>query len=236
LDTTKLWPLPLFSLLSALPPIIRLLESSSTESVEWKDITLAGLPNVLTALAVSALLAKGVVLPLMRRMALSSSRTSDALALNRAEDKEAIQSLVDRITARTTHPWDKWEAPVVTRYEAGAIFAKHGDASPTRGSEWADLGGQRVITCICYLKTLSEGSGGETYFDKLSVAVPPVAGTALVFFPADSESKVADERTTHESLPPMEEKWIVQMFGRAQQVSPPLGLPDSYGRSGKVSR
>jgi hypothetical protein len=235
LDRTKLWPLPLFSLLSALPPIIRRLESSSTVSVDWRDLALTGLPNVLTALAISGLLAVGVVLPLMRQVASSSSRTSDAVALNQAEDKDAIQSLVDRITARTTHPWDKWEAPVVTRYEAGAVFAKHGDASPTRGSEWADLGGQRVITCICYLKTLSEGSSGETYFDKLSLVVPPKAGTGLVFFPADSESWVADERTTHESLPPMEEKWIVQMFGRSQRVPPPLGLPDSHGRSGKKS-
>ena len=231
LDATKLWPLPILSLVAGIPPVYRLIEASSLNEtpVTLGQIFQAALLNVAIAGAISTLLAFGVVLPLVRKIATSSSRTSVAVALNQPEDFDTIRSLVDRVTSITTHPWDRWEAPVVTRYDEGAIFARHGDASPTRGSEWQDLGGQRVITCICYLKTLPIGQGGETFFDKLGLAVPPVAGSALVFFPADSESWVADDRTTHESLPPAEEKWIVQMFGRAQRVPPPLGLPDSYG-------
>jgi hypothetical protein len=131
---------------------------------------------------------------------------------------------------QTTHL--HWEAPVVTRYAPnGARFARHNDASPTRGSEWTDQGGQRVVTCICYLTSLpsNETTGGETYFDVLDIAVRPTQGMALFFFPADSNTLVADDRTTHESLPtsPKHEKWIVQMFGRTQTVPPPLGLPDN---------
>lgn len=238
LDMTKLWPLPFLSILAGIPPVYRLIESSNNSNnnfgspvsspVSLNDVITAALPNVLIALTLSAFLAFGVMLPLLRNMAASSSRTSDAVALNQPCDFDLIRSLVNRIAAVTDHSWEKWEAPVVTRYVPGAIFAKHGDASPTRGSEWEGLGGQRVITCICYLQTLEKGRGGETYFDKLKVAVQPVAGTALVFFPADSVSWLADDRTTHESLPPNEEKWIVQMFGRGQRVPHPLGLPDSY--------
>jgi len=89
------------------------------------------------------------------------------------------------------------------------------------------MGGQRVVTCICYLNAVTAG-GGETYFDKLGLTVTPETGKALIFFPADSKTWKADDRTTHESLPPASEKWIVQMFGRAERVPPPLGLPDSF--------
>lgn len=240
LDSSKLWPLGLLSLLAAVPPVYRLFEASwSTDSssssssseaitVSWIQILLAGLPNIIIASLASTLMAFGVVLPLMRKVSASSSRTSDAVALNQPEDFHLTGTLVDRVVAYTTHPWDHWEAPVVTRYDVGAVFTRHGDASPTKGSEWDGFGGQRVVTCICYLKTLSGDGGGETYFDKLGLAVTPVAGTALVFFPADDESWIADDRTTHESLPPQEEKWIVQMFGRAQEVPHPLGLPHCY--------
>jgi hypothetical protein len=137
--------------------------------------------------------------------------------------------LVDKIFEQTQHPWQCWEAPVVTRYDPGAIFARHGDASPIQGQEWRDQGGQRVVTCICYLNTLQEGEGGETYFDQVDIAVTPEAGKALFFFPADGLTWKADDRTTHESLPPVDkQKWIVQLFGRAKRVPPPLGLPDSF--------
>jgi hypothetical protein len=173
-----------------------------------------------------------VILPLIRKISNASSRTSDALALNLKEDLHLIGPLVDRATASvwTEHlnvPFSSsnWEAPVVTKYKRGAVFARHGDASPTRGSEWKDIGGQRLVTCICYLNTLNEGQGGETYFDRLNLRVQPQKGSALFFYPAHATSMEADERMTHESLPPSEEKWIVQLFGRVELVPPPLGLP-----------
>eukprot|EP00522_Entomoneis_paludosa_P005778 CAMPEP_0172455142 /NCGR_PEP_ID=MMETSP1065-20121228/11914_1 /TAXON_ID=265537 /ORGANISM="Amphiprora paludosa, Strain CCMP125" /LENGTH=353 /DNA_ID=CAMNT_0013207599 /DNA_START=31 /DNA_END=1092 /DNA_ORIENTATION=+ len=231
LSAAKLWPVPFLSLLAGVPPVIRLMQARSNEpNIPLDQILSAALPNVAIAVLASAVLAYGVVLPLLRKTSASSSRTSVALALNQPEDYDAIQPLVDRIVQVTGHSWDKWEAPVVTRYDPGAIFARHGDASPTLGSEWKDLGGQRVVTCICYLNTLQEGEGGETYFDQLSFGVAPEQGKALVFFPASADTWVADDRTTHESLPPTQEKWILQMFGRAQRVPPPLGLPDSYGK------
>ncbi|KAL7581234.1 hypothetical protein ACA910_006012 [Epithemia clementina (nom. ined.)] len=236
LNAEKLWPLPFLSLLAGVPSVVRQYEqqqqSMSTQMegsvLSWGKVIGAALSLVIVALIGSLLLAYGIVLPLLRQVSAASSRTSVALALNQPEDFGAIQNLVNRVTDLTKHPWDRWEAPVVTQYDPGAVFSRHGDASPSRGSEWADLGGQRIITCICYLNSLQQGEGGETYFDRLDFGVQPQCGKALVFFPADEETWLADDRTTHESLPPNQDKWIVQMFGRAKRVPPPLGLPDSY--------
>jgi prolyl 4-hydroxylase len=224
ITVSKLWPLPFLSLAAGIPPLLKLGESPSME-----QISLSVVPAVAVALTGSVLLA--LLTPtLIKLMSDSSSRTSDAMALNLKEDVDFIRPLVDRVCEATQHPWFAWESPVVTRYEPGAIFAQHGDASPIKGSEWSKLGGQRVVTCIVYLNTVMEG--GETSFPKIGVAVRPKKGSALFFYPANVDTLDADDRTIHESLPPAEIKWIVQMFGRVgPRVPPPLGIPDSYDSS-----
>jgi 2OG-Fe(II) oxygenase superfamily len=220
----RLWPLPILAVLSGLPPLLRLYESAR-EDVTPAQLLGAALPPIILATAAMATLAWLVVLPLVRKFANTSSRTSVACALNQVEDLPLIDALLQRACVVAQHERHHWEAPVVTRYDPGAIFARHGDASPTRGSEWKGLGGQRIVTCIAYLNTLK--MSGETYFDQLNIAVQPTMGSALFFFPADATTWRADDRTTHESLPVAanEEKWIVQLFGRVELVPPPLGLP-----------
>jgi hypothetical protein len=237
LDVRKLSPLLLLSLLSGIPPYLREIESTNG-NVDVSTVLSPIALNVITCLALMALLAYGIILPLLTRIANKTSRTSDAIALNMDRDVKLIYSFVERATLsvsakwlRHQYSWQNWEAPVVTKYNIGAVFARHGDASPTRGSEWNENGGQRLVTCICYLNTLNEGMGGETYFDKLKLRIRPQLGTALFFYPADPVSKEADDRTTHESCPPANEKWIVQLFGRSENVPPPLGLPNTIESS-----
>lgn len=223
IDIKKLWPLPLFSLLAGLPTLYQ----RDLHPTSFDELRNAMMLRIFSALVLSTIIAVSAV-PILQFVSNSSSRTSDAVALNQIEDMEFVRRLVDRVSSVTNQEWSTWEAPVVTRYSPGAIFAKHGDASPTKGSEWKDFGGQRVVTCICYLNTLAE-TGGETAFDRLGIRVSPTEGSALFFFPADANTWEADDRTVHESLPPLEEKWIVQMFGRGgRRVPPPLGLPDSF--------
>ncbi|KAH8095317.1 procollagen-proline 4-dioxygenase [Aureococcus anophagefferens] len=120
-------------------------------------------------------------------------------------------------------PADRGRAPVVTRYERGAKFATHNDASADPERDWGDAGGQRLATVILYLNDVA--AGGETSFDKLDVAVAPRRGAACVFFPADADSHRADDRTTHASLPAVDTKRICQVWRRARRVPPALGLP-----------
>eukprot|EP00980_Cylindrotheca_fusiformis_P012694 scaffold3103_cov136-Cylindrotheca_fusiformis.AAC.32 len=233
LRVEKLWPLAILSILAGVPPLIRYCSNQETNVLPTllaSELLPIVLPPILGAFVGSLVLAYGVVLPLIKQFSNTSARTSVAMALNEEDDIPFVYDLVERVSNATKHPWEKFEAPVFTRYAPGAIFARHSDASPTRGSEWADEGGQRVVTCICYLNTVT--SGGETAFDKLGISVRPVQGSALVFFPTvPGESLDSDERLTHESMPSVEEeKYIVQMFGRVgPRVPPPLGLPDSFG-------
>ena len=223
IDVKKLWPLPLFSLLAGVPALCRL----DLPSASFDEIRSALLLPISSALLFSTMMAISAV-PFLQFFSNFSSRTSDAVALNQIEDVDFVRELVDRVSSVTNQEWSKWEAPVVTRYSPGAVFAKHGDASPTKGSEWEEFGGQRIVTCICYLNTLA-GTGGETAFDRLGIRVCPTEGSALFFFPADAKTYEADDRIAHESLPPLEEKWIVQMFCRAgRRVPPPLGIPESF--------
>ena len=223
ISLSKLWPLPFLSLGAGIPSLLNLGETPSVD-----EIIQSVVPVITVALLGSSLLA--LLTPMLIRLVSdSSSRTSDAMALNMENDVDFIRPLVDRVCDATQHPWFAWEAPVTTRYAPGAIFALHGDASPTKGSEWSDLGGQRVVTCIVYLNTVNQG--GETSFSKIGVHVKPTKGLALLFFPANAKTLNADDRTIHESLAPFEEKWIVQMFGRVGRVPPPLGIPDCYESS-----
>lgn len=231
LDVRKLWPLPFLVLGAAIPPLVRLFESSQSEggsAVTVEAMIGAALPPVIAA-SVAAALLSWIVTRAVRTVSDASSRTSEAVALNDEEDVEFVRPLVTKAgLAAGGHEWTKFEAPVVTRYSPGAVFANHNDASPTRGSEWKDLGGQRVVTVIVYLNTCEKGGG--TKFDKLGFTVQPREGSALVFYPADAGTLEADGRTMHESLEAAEEKWIVQLFGRVgPRVPPPLGLPDSFG-------
>ena len=124
---------------------------------------------------------------------------------------------------------EHFEAPVLTRYQEGEKFALHGDATGARGAEWADEGGQRVVTCILYLNDVPEG--GRTVFDQAGISVAPRQGDACVFFPSHHASKEPDPLTTHYSDRAVDDKWIVQVFERERRVPPPLGLPDEAIRS-----
>ena len=188
IDVTKLWPLPFLSLSAAIPTLLHhdFLNTGFYELVQvlWKP--------VLLALAISITVAFSAV-SAIQYFSSSFSRTSNAMAFNQVEDVEFVRPLVDRVVMVTDHCWSRWEAPVVTHYPPGARFAKHGDASPTKGSEWLDVGGQRIVTCICYLNTV-EGGGGETAFDQLGIQVQPKQCSALFFYPSDANTLEADER------------------------------------------
>lgn len=219
----RLWPLPFLGVGAGLPPYVRLAEQQPAATTD--DIIHAVLPNIGLAFVIGCLLVLAVRQG-VQMYADKSTRTSQSLALNTPNDVDFIMPLVERASEMTNHSWDRWEAPVITKYDEGSLFASHNDASPTRGSEWADLGGQRVVTVITYLNTCERGGG--TKFDQLGFTVQPRQGSALVFYPANDTTLEADGRTVHQSLEAIDEKYIVQLFGRVNRVPTPLGIADEY--------
>lgn len=231
LTVEKLWPLPFLCLASGLPPISRLLSEANGEDIPLDQIISVSLPNIQIASLVTITLIFGIFF-VIEKISSKSSRTSVSMAFNLAQDIPIIQSLVLKACEITNIPnfsYKNFEAPVITRYDSGAVFGLHNDASPNLGQEWKDLGGQRVVTVIIYLSDVNDG-GGETYFDYLNLTVKPEKGKALVFYPASLENLNADDRTTHESKITRDDtKWIIQLFGRVgPRVPPPLGLPDEF--------
>lgn len=226
IQLSRLWPLPFLCLGAALPPLLRLVQQETPHPPSLQEVAQASLPPIGIAFGVTLALI-GAVSQGMKLVA-SSTRTSQSAPLNQEEDCAFIANLVHRASDLTHHPWDQWEAPVITKYEPGAIFGSHNDASPTKGSEWDDLGGQRIVTVIGYLTTCP--TGGGTKFDALGWTMQPNQGSALIFYPADRDTLEADERTVHQSLPAVEDKYIVQLFGRTRRVPPPLGIPDCFSK------
>jgi hypothetical protein len=199
LQIEKLWPLPFLCLGTGIPPLIRLLDKEGTSNFLqfWNHALPVVVPPILLSFGIVAILMI-VVTSSLQKLANQSARTSASVALNTEQDCDFIRPLIERASTVTHHPWMNWEAPVLTKYSPGALFASHNDASPTRGSEWADLGGQRIVTVITYLNTCHRG--GATKFDLLDFQVQPKEGSALVFFPADEISLKADGRTVHQSV------------------------------------
>lgn len=135
--------------------------------------------------------------------------------------KDVAEKIVSRAAELLSTSPDVFERPTLTRYSKGQEFKLHNDASADTSLDgWDQLGGQRLITCIVYLNNVA--SGGGTYFDKLNIRIKPTKGTALIFFPADTDG-VIDHRTTHCGEKAQDDKYIVQLWRRQRRVPAPLG-------------
>eukprot|EP00884_Botryococcus_braunii_P023083 jgi/Botrbrau1/9459/Bobra.0252s0080.1 len=92
-------------------------------------------------------------------------------------------------------------------YAPGQHFLSHEDAFPEMVAE--QNGFQRRATLLVYLNDAP--GGGATLFDALDVAVQPMKGRALLFFPAFADG-LPDERTLHTAEDAGAMKWIAQQW------------------------
>ena len=102
-------------------------------------------------------------------------------------------------------PFAHFEELQLARYLPGERFRWHEDAVPPSLLRGGD-GGQRVATLLVYLSgDGDEAQGGATCFRDLGAPPPlrvaPVAGDALLFFPAFHPSGRPDDRTVHAAEP-----------------------------------
>ena len=113
-------------------------------------------------------------------------------------------------------PFAHFEELQLARYLPGERFRWHEDAVPPSLLRGGD-GGQRVATLLVYLSgDGDEAQGGATCFRDLGAPPPlrvaPVAGDALLFFPAFHPSGRPDDRTVHAAEPAKAEKWVSQLW------------------------
>jgi prolyl 4-hydroxylase len=120
------------------------------------------------------------------------------------------------------------EEPQIVRYEVGQEFTFHYDTIPSHICN--TNGGQRIATIIVYLNDVTLGCGGGTIFRDLymdnqsqhqqdqqqqrQLTISPKKGTAVLFYPAYSNTGKSDLRTLHggEIVTNGGEKRIIQLW------------------------
>lgn len=115
-------------------------------------------------------------------------------------------SLVSKLTSLLDCKEEQLEILQVLRYEKGQEFKLHTDGfqGPVTAAGFENSG--RLVTVFTYLNNVKQG--GHTNFPELSLSVAPEQGSAVVHFPA-TESYEEDERTIHQGMPAIDEKWLL---------------------------
>jgi prolyl 4-hydroxylase len=158
----------------------------------------------------------------------SPSRTSSTCYLAR----EDLPDLMRKVEYLTGKPSDHCELPQVGRYLTTQQYLPHYDAfdlATDDGRRFAANGGQRTVTVLVYLNTVAVG--GATRFPALDqLAVQPVAGMAVVFFPATIDGYL-DRRAVHAAEPAVDVKYVSQIWIRQTNYvgQPSKRLPQTLG-------
>lgn len=148
-------------------------------------------------------------------LTISEVRKSDQAHFEHYSNAD-VQQICERIAAIVGQPLNHAEQLQIVRYQVGGKFDVHFDSfnlSTKLGKEFYSRGGQRIITAILYLNTVS--TGGETFFPELSLEIAPSQGNLLVFENCRKETNQAHPLSKHGSRPIKEgEKWIATLWFR----------------------
>lgn len=145
-------------------------------------------------------------------------RTSEQMYFQNGEN-DLVKSIEERIAKLTGIPENHGEGMQVLRYVKGGHYKVHHDAFDPRyeGNEPVlKVGGQRIMTFLIYLNTLSDENGGATYFPKLNLRIKPERGKALFWHNVDEHGTI-DMMMMHEGMDVLEdgvEKWILTRWIR----------------------
>lgn len=149
---------------------------------------------------------------------ISDYRRNDQMFFKLGEN-ETIRHIEQKIADTVHIPIENGEGLQVVRYEEGGYYRRHYDYF--NSGWWSSKhvlrrGGQRIITVIMYLNSLTS-AGGETYFPYMDLKIEPIAGRALIWYNIQ-ENGETDPSTFHESKPVQKgEKWIATKWLREQK-------------------
>lgn len=145
----------------------------------------------------------------------SDGRTNDLCWVDLDRDA-CTKALSERIAALVGLPLSHAERIQLIRYDIGKEYKGHFDAFDPRtdgGSRNLENGGQRVITALGYLNTVTKG--GSTDFPKLDISVPAEQGKLVVFHNCKAGTNVREPLSLHAGTPVIEgEKWAFNLWFR----------------------
>ncbi len=162
---------------------------------------------------------------------LIDSRTSRTHWLKHDEDDITFQ-LASRISTLVGLPLANAESFQIINYQVTQEYRAHHDAwdlNSASGKRCTQKGGQRMITALAYLNTVTEGGG--TAFPKLDMEVRSKQGRLLVFHNCQPGTNTLHPDTLHSGLPVIAgEKWAFNLWFRERALQSPEGGP--YKTSG----
>jgi len=136
---------------------------------------------------------------------------------------DEVPGVQSRLADLLNMPVSHFEPLKVAKYQRLQYFSRHHDALKGASAEgFPTVGGatpfcNRVVTCFVYLQDSMRG--GETQFD-YGIKVRPRRGLAVIHFPGFMDTALdpavrgtRDERTIHESLPAVDDKYICAQWG-----------------------
>ena len=130
----------------------------------------------------------------MEKVVSTTRTSSNAWCIRECEKMPEIDAITGRIESVTGVPRKHYENFQILEYEHNQFYRMHHD-SRERDERPA---GPRIMTFFLYLSDVEEG--GETYFNKLDLAVRPKKGRALVWPSVmDDDPEFWDQRMYHEA-------------------------------------
>ena len=146
----------------------------------------------------------------------SQGRTGKNCWISHSHDDITL-NVATKIANHVGLPLVNAESYQIIYYDKNQEYRNHCDSWPHDGSEKSRrcmrLGGQRMITALCYLNNVKKG--GNTRFTRLKIDVTPKAGRLLVFHNVYKDSNKRHPMSEHAGCPVEEgEKWAFNLWFR----------------------
>jgi len=147
---------------------------------------------------------------------ISQGRTGKNCWISHSHDDITL-NVATKIANHVGLPLVNAESYQIIYYDKNQEYRNHCDSWPHDGSEKSRrcmrLGGQRMITALCYLNNVKKG--GNTRFTRLKIDVTPKAGRLLVFHNVYKDSNKRHPMSEHAGCPVEEgEKWAFNLWFR----------------------
>lgn len=130
----------------------------------------------------------------MEKVVSKTRTSSNAWCMHKCERLAGVKSATKKIEEVTGISRVNYESFQLLEYGANQFYRSHHDSSRTDDTP----AGHRILTFFLYLSDVEEG--GETYFNKLDLAIKPKKGRALVWpSVVDDNPEFWDSRMYHEA-------------------------------------